>query len=79
MVDIHDRRPVVLAPALARDWLNPDCAKGQAEQMVLNLGEPAESFAWYRVDKAVGNVRNQGAELLNPVGAAVRRPDLPRD
>jgi len=74
MVDIHDRRPVVLAPALARDWLNPDCDKGQAEQMLLNLGEPAESFAWYGVDKAVGNVRNQGPELLNPVGAG-----LPRD
>ncbi|AIL62506.1 SOS response-associated peptidase [Pseudomonas alkylphenolica] len=73
MVDIHDRRPVVLAPALARDWLNPDCDKGQAEQMVLNLGEPAEAFNWYRVDKAVGNVRNQGANLIGRSGGAATR------
>lgn len=64
MVDIHDRRPVALAPDLARAWLNPDCDKAQAEQMLLNLGEPAEVFDWYRVDKAVGNVRNQGIGLL---------------
>ncbi len=38
-----------------------------AEQLVLNLGEPAEAFEWYRVDIAVGNVRNQGAELINPL------------
>ncbi|MEE1869201.1 SOS response-associated peptidase [Pseudomonas auratipiscis] len=66
MVDIHDRRPVVFAPELARDWLNPACDKAQAEQMLVNLGEPAEAFAWYRVDKAVGNVRNQGAGLIQP-------------
>ena len=32
-----------------------------------NLGEPAEAFEWYRVGMAVGNVRNQGAELINPL------------
>ncbi len=38
-----------------------------AEQLVLNLGESAEAFEWYRVSTAVGNVRNQGAELINPI------------
>lgn len=66
MVDIHDRRPVVLAPELARAWLNPEASKEQAQQMLLNLGEPSDAFDWYRVDTAVGNVRNQGAELLRP-------------
>jgi putative SOS response-associated peptidase YedK len=37
-----------------------------AEQMVLNLGEPADIFEWHRVGTAVGNVRNQGPSLIEP-------------
>lgn len=67
MVDVHDRRPVVLSPALARAWLAPSTALAQAKQMALHLGEPAESFEWYRVSVAVGNARNQGPELIQAV------------
>lgn len=28
---------------------------------------PAEDLRWYPVDKAVGNGRNQGAELIEPI------------
>ncbi|MNJ44596.1 putative SOS response-associated peptidase YedK [compost metagenome] len=66
MVDVHDRRPVVLAPETAREWLDPEMPKEQAEQMALNLGEPSDVFEWYRVSTAVGNVRNQGPELIRP-------------
>lgn len=41
--------------------------KEQAEQMALNLGESADAFEWYRVSTAVGNVRNQGAGLIEPL------------
>lgn len=68
MVDVHDRRPVVLAPELAREWLNPTTAMEQAEQMALTLGEPSEVFEWFRVGTSVGNVRNQGADLITPIG-----------
>ncbi|MNE93230.1 putative SOS response-associated peptidase YedK [compost metagenome] len=67
MVDVHDRRPVVLPPELAGHWLDPAMPGGQAEQMALNLGEPSDVFEWYRVGLAVGNVRNQGASLIQPV------------
>ncbi len=67
MVDIHDRRPVVLAPDLAREWLNPATPKERAEQMALHQGEPSELFEWFRVSAAVGNVRNHGAELIEPL------------
>ncbi|WP_409262134.1 SOS response-associated peptidase [Pseudomonas putida] len=67
MVDVHDRRPVVLAPDLAREWMQPATPGEQAEQMALNLGEPAEAFEWYRVSTAIGNVRNQGAALIEPL------------
>jgi putative SOS response-associated peptidase YedK len=68
MVDIHDRRPVVLNPELAREWLDPATPKERAEQMVLHQGEPAEVFEWYKVDTAVGNVRNKGETLITQIG-----------
>lgn len=43
-------------------WESPS---EHAEQLVLNLSEPADAFEWYRVSAAVGNVRNQGAELIS--------------
>lgn len=67
MVDIHDRRPVVLTPDLVQEWLDPATPKDRAEQMVLHQGEPAESFEWFKVDTAVGNVRNKGPEQIEPV------------
>ncbi|WP_053152969.1 SOS response-associated peptidase family protein [Pseudomonas protegens] len=66
MVDIHDRRPVVLAPDLAREWLDPATPKERAEQMALHQGEPASAFEWFRISTAVGNVRNHGPELIEP-------------
>lgn len=67
MVDIHDRRPVVLTPELAREWLDPATSKARAEQMALHQGEPAAAFEWFKVDPAVGNVRKQGPELIRPI------------
>ncbi|WP_404941575.1 SOS response-associated peptidase family protein [Pseudomonas danubii] len=67
MVDIHDRRPVVLAPELAREWLDPATPKERAEQMALQQGEAADAFEWFRVDTALGNVRNVGPETIKPV------------
>jgi putative SOS response-associated peptidase YedK len=67
MVDIHDRRPVVLTPELAREWLDPATPKERAEQIALHQGEPAEAFEWFKVDRAIGNVRNQGPELIRPI------------
>ncbi|HHW2628393.1 TPA: SOS response-associated peptidase [Pseudomonas aeruginosa] len=70
MVDIHDRRPVVLSPELAREWLDPATPPERAEQIVLLQGEPSESFRWYAVSRDVGNVRNQGAHLIEPQRSA---------
>lgn len=66
MVDIHDRRPVVLTPEIAREWIDPATPKERAEEIVRSHGAPAEAFTWYPVSKAVGNVRNQRRELIDP-------------
>lgn len=65
-MDIHDRRPVVLEPDLAREWLDPATPKERAEQIVLLQGEPAETVEWFMVDPAIGNVRNQGRDVILP-------------
>lgn len=66
MIDVHDRRPVVLAPDLAREWLDQATTLRRAEQLLRYQGRPAEDFEWFKVDKAVGNVRNQGPHLISP-------------
>lgn len=63
MIDIHDRRPVVLSAADAATWLDVDTPPEIAEQLAREMALGPESFAWHRVGAAVGNVRNQGAEL----------------
>jgi putative SOS response-associated peptidase YedK len=67
MVDVHDRQPVTLNAELAREWLDPATPKERAEQIVLSQGEPAETFEWFKVDQAVGNVHNDGPGLIEPI------------
>jgi putative SOS response-associated peptidase YedK len=67
MVDVHDRRPVVLTQEDAAVWLDPAMSAEQAEQFVRSVALGPESFDWYMVDRAVGNVRNQGPELAIPI------------
>lgn len=66
LVDIHDRKPLVLTPEVAREWLDPATSLDRAAAIVESGCRPAEDFRWYPVGKAVGNVRNQGPELLEP-------------
>lgn len=67
MVDIHDRRPVVLAPQQACQWLDPQLSAQDAQALAREGGRPVADFEWYPVSKAVGNVRNEGPELVEAV------------
>ncbi|WP_122613674.1 SOS response-associated peptidase family protein [Pseudomonas viridiflava] len=66
MVDIHDRRPLVLSPELATEWMDPSTDAIRAEEIAKECCRPVEDFEWFPVGKEVGNVRNQGAELIEP-------------
>lgn len=68
MVDIHDRRPVVLAPEQAQEWLEAELSAERSIEIAQHEGRPVADFRWHAVGKAVGNVRNQGAELIAPIG-----------
>lgn len=63
--DIHDRQPVILPPALWQDWLGEgiDLAVDCLAQAIGNEAE----LTYHPVSKAVGNVRNKGPELVEPI------------
>jgi putative SOS response-associated peptidase YedK len=64
--EIHDRSPVVIPRRLRAEWL--DCSPGQASVAadVLSRVPPAR-LEPYVVGPAVGNVANNGPELMRPV------------
>jgi len=63
-------------PSSAALTADPATLKERAEQMVLLQGEPTEAFEWFKVDRAIGNVRDQSPELIKPSAAEHPAPDL---
>jgi len=64
LVDIHDRRPLVLSPEAAREWMRQDVSRREAEDIISDGTVPADKFIWHAVSCAVGDPRNQGPELI---------------
>lgn len=64
MIDIHDRRPLVLPPDVAREWIDPELSEDRAAEIGREAATPVDAFEWYPVSKAVGNVKNDGPDLL---------------
>ena len=58
MVDIHDRRPLVLQPESVREWLSEDASVERASEIVHECALPKGDFKWHKVDNAVGNTHN---------------------
>lgn len=67
LVDIHDRRPLVLTPEAAREWMRQDLTGAEAEEIARDGSVSADDFTWHAVSRAVGNVNNQGPALIEPV------------
>lgn len=65
LVDIHDRRPLVLRADAIPDWLNPATHPAQAQEIAHDASLPAEAFSWHPVSASVGSVKNQGAALID--------------
>lgn len=66
MVDIHDRRPLVIAPDAVREWLSAGTSPERAEEIAHEAALPEKAFTWHLVCKNVGNINNQGRELVEP-------------
>ncbi|MBT1868590.1 SOS response-associated peptidase [Enterobacter mori] len=67
LVDIHDRRPLVLSPEAAREWMRQDIGGKEAEEIAADGAVPADKFIWHAASRAEGNVKNQTPELINPI------------
>ncbi len=68
LVDIHDRRPLVPAPAKPPgEWMRQDVTGAEAAEIASDGAVSADDFTWQPVTRAVGNVKNQGPELLAPL------------
>ena len=65
--ELHDRQPVMLAPDAWDTWLDPASA---APTLHDAIAAPAPPLAWPAVDGAVGNVRANRPDLVEPVDAS---------
>jgi putative SOS response-associated peptidase YedK len=73
---IHDRTPMVIAPENWTDWLDP---ANNEKELLLTTMRPAMAgpggLTSHRVATAVNSVRNNGPDLIEPLGDA-ERPGL---
>jgi putative SOS response-associated peptidase YedK len=69
MVDVHDRRPVVLESEDALGWMDPDTPTEEAAHIAQTKSLPTEEFMWWKVDRAANRADpyNNGKHLLAPV------------
>ena len=65
LVDIHDRRPLVLSPEAAREWMRQDVGGKVAEKITYDGMVTEDSFIWHAVSRDVGNTKNQGRHLIS--------------
>ncbi|MGX9275963.1 SOS response-associated peptidase family protein [Pantoea ananatis] len=65
MIDIHDRMTVVLPSEVLIEWLSEDTIPERADEIVHEAALPEDDFKWHKVSKAVGEIYNQGAELID--------------
>ena len=67
LVDIHDRRPLALVPEAAGEWMHQDIGGKEAEEIAVDGAVSADHFTWHPVSHAVGNVKNEGPELIEAI------------
>ena len=73
--DIHDRMPVLLRETDWEQWLDPDTQDSRAmTQLCLPWGH--DDLVVTPVSKAVGNVRNNSKELIEPVDSVPQQGTL---
>jgi putative SOS response-associated peptidase YedK len=63
---IHDRMPMVIEPARWTDWLDPGNSN-KADLLALLAPAMSGGLESYPVSMAVNSVRNNGADLLEPL------------
>jgi len=62
---LHDRMPVVLPPVSWPSWLG-ERTTTEAELKAMLRPYPAAAMTFWPVDRRIGNVKNEGADLFAP-------------
>ncbi len=65
MSELHDRMPVILPQSAWEDWLSPEQQDTEALGRFL-VPAPSELITFHPVSTEVNNVRNKGAQLMDP-------------
>ncbi len=65
VMPVHDRMPVILKPDALAAWMDPET--GLDEAVALLQDNRGADLVYHPVSRAVGNVRNKGAELIEAV------------
>jgi len=69
IAELHDRMPVILPREAWPPWLGEETA--DADQLkALLIPYPSDQMTMWRVDRRVGNVKNNDAALIEPVAVA---------
>jgi putative SOS response-associated peptidase YedK len=67
MLDIHDRKPVVLNAEDAKLWLDPTLTPEQAIELARNTALPSESFEWHKVSSVMNKAGAEGPQIALPL------------
>jgi putative SOS response-associated peptidase YedK len=65
--DVHDRMPVILERPMLGTWLDPATTDRHELEAMLRPS-PEGTLSRHRVDRRVGNVANDGPDLIEPIG-----------
>ncbi|MCS0609627.1 SOS response-associated peptidase family protein [Massilia solisilvae] len=68
MLDIHDRKPVVLNAEDAKLWLDPALSPEQAIELARRTALPSEAFEWHKVSKEMNRAGAEGPQVVLPLG-----------
>lgn len=63
MVDIHDRKPLVLAPKHAREWVDPETSPERAAEIAVVHCRPTEDFPLVQGGQGCGQCAESGASF----------------
>jgi putative SOS response-associated peptidase YedK len=72
---IHNRMPAILSRRDQEEWMSKEVTDSAQVERLLVPFQEADMVAW-PVAKAVGNVRNDSPDLIEPIGKPLRLSDL---
>lgn len=67
MLDVHDRRPIVLSAEDAKMWIDLSWSSEQMLELVRSSSLPPDEFEWYQVTREVNKAGNQSPAMVEPL------------